>query len=101
MYDDFFYKRLTALRIKKDVAARAMSLDLGLSENYINKIENGKTLPSMKVFFYICEYLNITPMEFFDNGNETPELLSQLNTELRRLDEKSLKNVLELVKNMK
>jgi hypothetical protein len=32
----------------------------------INNIENGINLPSMQAFFYICEYLEITPKEFFD-----------------------------------
>ena len=38
-----------------------MSLSLGQSERYINKIENRRTLPSMTGFFYICEYLILKP----------------------------------------
>ena len=55
------------------VSARDMSLSLGQSESYINKIENKRTLPSMTGFFYICDYLNITPQEFFntDAANRT------------------------------
>ena len=48
------------------VSARDMSLSLGQSESYINKIENKRTLPSMTSFFYICDYLNITPQEELD-----------------------------------
>ena len=48
------------------VSARDMSLSLGQSESYINKIENKRTLPSMTGFFYICDYLNITPQEELD-----------------------------------
>ena len=36
-YIDFFYKRITDLRIQKGVSARDMSLSLGQSESYINK----------------------------------------------------------------
>ena len=32
--------RLSQIRIKKGISARQMSNDLGLGENYINKIEN-------------------------------------------------------------
>ena len=67
-YIETFYKRLTELRMQKGVSARDMSLSLGQSESYINKIENKRTLPSFSGFIYICEYFNITPAEFFDCG---------------------------------
>ena len=60
MYEDFFSERLASLRTTKGVSARDMSLSIGQSANYINKIENKKAYPSMTVFFYICEYLGIT-----------------------------------------
>ena len=46
-------------------SAREMSLALGQNPSYINRIENGKALPSMQGFFSICEYLQITPGDFF------------------------------------
>ena len=58
-----FSRRVTELRMQKGVSARDMSLSLGQSESYINKIENRRTLPSMTGFLYICEYLGITPEE--------------------------------------
>lgn len=71
MYEDFVPERLAKLRIRKGVSARDMSLSLGQAHNYINNIENKKSLPSMPSFFYICEYLGITPQEFFDEGTPT------------------------------
>ena len=65
-YLEWFYQRISELRIQKGVSARDMSLSLGQSESYINKIENKRTLPSMTGFFYICDYLNITPQEELD-----------------------------------
>ena len=60
-----FAERLTQLRIEKGVSARDMSLTLGLSATYINRIENGRMMPSMSVFFDICDYFMLTPSEFF------------------------------------
>lgn len=51
-------------RIQKGVSAREMSLSLGQSTGYINNIENKNSLPSMSVFFYICDYFGISPKEF-------------------------------------
>lgn len=71
MLEELFAQRLTQLRLEKNVSARDMSLSLGQSEAYINRIENKKMLPSMAVFFCICEYFDITPAEFF-NFEEKP-----------------------------
>ncbi|CBK77748.1 Helix-turn-helix [[Clostridium] cf. saccharolyticum K10] len=64
MYEDLFYKRLAELRANKGVSARDMSLSIGQSAGYINALENRNGFPSMQVFFYICEYLGVTPAEF-------------------------------------
>ena len=73
MYEDYFSERLASLRTAKGVSARDMSLSIGQSANYINKIENKKAYPSMTAFFYICEFLGITPKDFFDEGNAHPQ----------------------------
>lgn len=78
MYYDGFSKRLTQLRQEKGVTARDMSLSLGQSESYINKIENNYSLPSMNGFFYICDYFGITPKDFFDYGEEKTILVNTL-----------------------
>ena len=43
-----------------------MNKFIGQSEGYINKIESGYSLPSLSGFFYICEFLEVTPYEFFN-----------------------------------
>lgn len=45
-----------------------MAGSIGQNPGYINGLENKKGLPSMTVFFYICDYLNVTPKEFFDES---------------------------------
>ena len=63
MFEDFFVERLTSLRNQKNVSAREMSLALGQNGSYINRIENKQAFPSMQAFFYICEYLQISPKD--------------------------------------
>ena len=68
-----FGKRISDLRIGGGQnSAREMSLALGQNPSYINRIENGKALPSMQGFFSICEYLQITPGDFFNEDSEAP-----------------------------
>lgn len=64
MQEEDFAKRLSALRQEKGASARDMSLSLGQNAGYINNIENGHNLPSMTVFFYICEYLELLRKNF-------------------------------------
>ena len=56
--------------MKKGVSARDMSLSIGQNEGYINHIENMQAMPSLPVFFNICEYFEITPAEFFSKNED-------------------------------
>ena len=79
-YLNFFSQRLNELRTQKGVSARDMSLSLGQCESYINKIENQKSLPSMNVFFYICDFFDMT-LENPTTTNELFEKISKLTPE--------------------
>ena len=101
VFEESFRKRLIGLRMEKDVSARDMSLSMGQSEGYINKIESGHSLPSLTGFFYICDYFRISPKEFFDDGLCYPPLLTDLMNHLKALNHKQLENILSIVKDMK
>ena len=93
--------RLSSLRINKGVSAMDMSLSIGQSAGYINNIENGVNYPSMQVFFYICEYLGITPREFFDTDTVNPTLVSDLTEVTKGLNSEQLQNLINLAKGLK
>ncbi len=96
-----FAERLTVLRMEKGVSARDMSLSLGQSAGYINNIENGVNLPSMTVFFYICEYFGITPRDFFDIESVSPTKAHELLEITKGLDIKQLDNLIVLAKGLR
>lgn len=96
MLDNQFCRRLAELRIQKGVSARDMSLSIGQSAGYINNIENGKNFPSMMGFFYICEYLGISPEEFFAFETENPIKSSEIAKSLKSLDDTKL-NILSAI----
>ncbi len=89
-YDQQFAERLTKLRLNKGVSAREMSLDIGQNPAYINNIETGKSFPSMMGFFYICEYLEITPVEFFDTSDPNPDQIIRIVEYLKRMNRNQL-----------
>lgn len=94
--EDNFAERLAQLREDKQVSAREMSLAIGQNCSYINRIENKKAFPSMQCFFYICDYLQITPQEFFDDKFQAPRELNKLMESLKSLSPKQL----ELINNI-
>ena len=101
MYDEQkFAVRLTQLRMQRGVSARDMSLSLGQSESYINKIENGKSLPSMMVFFYICEYFGVTPEQFFGYENTDPLLSQEVARKIKALSPKKQKHLIDIIDDM-
>lgn len=101
MYEEYFRKRITQLRIAKGISARDMSLSLGQSESYINKIENGKAFPSMQVFFYICEYFKISPKEFFEDDINNPIIMRSIVDDLNKLNEKQIASIHEIIKGLR
>lgn len=100
MFEEFFSRRLAGLREAKKVSAREMSLSIGQNESYINRIENGKAFPSMQGFFYICEYLGITPEEFFNGATADPSRVRQLAEQMERLSPVQLALIEELVRQL-
>lgn len=99
-YDAFFAERIASLRKQKNVSAREMSLAIGQNGSYINRIENRQAFPSMQGFFYICEYFDISPGEFFNFHMTSSVLLNDAIAELQKLDARHLELIIALAKGM-
>lgn len=99
-YIEWFSKRISQLRVEKGVSARDMSLSLGQSESYINKIENGYTLPSMSGFIYICEYFGISPKDFFDIDSPSPSKQNELLQEIKKLSPEKAGHILAILRDL-
>lgn len=95
-----FSQRLSELRIGKGVSSRDMSLSLGLSPAYINNIENNVSMPSMDAFFLICDYLEISPRDFFDFEQKPPVALLELYVKESCLTPRQINLISELVDEM-
>ena len=97
---EFVRERITQLRLQKGVSEYKMSYDLGHSRGYVNNISSGKTLPSMTEFFAICEYFEITPVEFFDIKSANPKLSKSVLSAIEQLDEDDLELTLANIKRL-
>ncbi len=97
----FICDRISCLRIKKGVSEYKMSLDLGHSKGYIQGISSGKSLPSVAEFLYICDYLDVTPKDFFDVDSDNPQLVNELYNLSKDLQEEDLKVLITTAKRLK
>ena len=97
---EFVRERITQLRLQKGVSEYKMSYDLGHSRGYINNISSGKTLPSMTEFFAICDYFEITPIDFFNSEVRNPTLITELMDSIARLNEEDLELTLLNIKRL-
>ena len=99
--DEQFVERLVKLRNEKNVSAREMSMEIGQSESYISNIENGYGMPSLSVFFYICQYLGVTPKDFFDTDASSPSKALELYERMKTLKPEQLNAIEMILDNMK
>ncbi len=87
-----FADKLRKLRNEKGISAREMSIALGQNVNYINLIENEKRKPSLEMFLYICEYLNVSPEYFFNDSEKNNNIYEQVLKSLSENQKKQLAN---------
>ncbi|WP_330364935.1 helix-turn-helix domain-containing protein [Anaerovorax odorimutans] len=101
IYEKFVRDRITQLRLQKGISEYQLSYDLGHSRSYIYNITSGKSLPPLIEFFSICEYFDITPVEFFDNKLSNPELIHKAVEGLKELDDNDVLIILNLICRLK
>lgn len=96
MTEEFIRKRLTQIRMQKNISEYKMSIDLGHSKSYIQSISSGRAMPSMSEFLYICEYLGVTPEQFFSQDIENPVALEKAQQAIKKLDSADLERITDL-----
>lgn len=101
MDEEFIRNRITELRLKKGVSEYQMSMELGQNRSYIQAISSGRSMPSMKQFLNICEYFEITPLQFFDAQENNPQLIKKALDGMRKMsDDDLIKELYDLMKNV-
>lgn len=64
MDEKYVKDRITELRMQANISEYQLSLELGHSKSYIQSITSGRANPSLSALFEICNYFNLTPLEF-------------------------------------
>lgn len=98
---DFIRNRISTLRMKMNVSEYRMSTDLGHSKSYMQSISSGRAMPSISEFLYICEYLGVTPKEFFDDDITAPQYVHELYNLTKDMPEEDLDILISTAKRLK
>ena len=90
---------IRTIRTRKGMTQEALALESGLSQGYINQLENGKRLYTQKSLEIIAEALSTPVIDFFKGDDENPN--HQKLREGDRADKKNYKKeILSLLNGM-
>lgn len=101
MEPNFVRDRITELRLKKNITENRMSLDLGHSRSYMQSISSGRALPSMTEFLAICDYLEVSPKDFFNEESTNGYLSNKIINEIKDMNEQDLLLILNIINRLK
>lgn len=91
MDKNFIKERINYIRTANKISARNLSLELGMSSEYINQLEGGRLTPSVDFIINFCDYFKISLSEFFDEGKKYPLEYKELIENLNKLNREELK----------
>ena len=93
MEEIYIAKRITQLRMARNISEYQMSLELGHSKSYIQSITSGKSKPS-------THYFNMSLSEFFDEENvESPTVQKAIDA-IRKLSEQDAALALAMIQRL-
>ena len=64
-------KRIAFFRNKKHYTVNKLATLAGISQSYLRDVELGKKNPTVEVLSYVCDALNISLRDFFDDDTYT------------------------------
>lgn len=97
MNKNFIKERINYIRTSNKISARNLSLELGMSSEYINQLESGRLTPSVDFLINFCEYFNIKLSDFFDDEQKYPLEYQKLITNLNKLKKEEVEAVINIV----
>ena len=99
MEESYIAKRITQLRMARNISEYQMSLELGHSKSYIQSITSGKSKPSTQELFNIADYFNMSLSEFFDENVESPTVQKAIDA-IRKLSEQDAALALAMIQRL-
>ncbi len=92
------HKRITYLREQKGITVNKLANLAGISQSFLREIELGNKRPTIETLSYICDALEISLKDFFDDDlfKQFPE--NELLNEIYKLTPEQRKLFLQLLR---
>ncbi|MFL0196448.1 helix-turn-helix domain-containing protein [Clostridium sp. WILCCON 0269] len=98
-----FGERIKSLRLSNKLTATQLAKDIGVTREYLSRLENNAKSPSFELLEKLCGALNITLAEFFktDSSDIIPEHFKKFIDENKNLTPEQLQKLNEFIKTLK
>lgn len=95
-------EKITFLRTEKGLSVNKLANIAGLSQGFVRQIELGEKKPTIESLSLICEALNITLADFFNEEcqNNKEQLIDILNKNIALLTPTQLEALIQVAKAM-
>ena len=90
MDETFIQERIRQLVADSGKSEKLVSRELGRSAGYIQSLTSGKSVPSLLMFFQVCEYFDIAPRDFFDPHISYPQPIQRILSYIYQMTEEDL-----------
>ncbi len=94
-------KRIRELRQANNLKVVELAKKSHISQPYLSDIEKGRTTPSLDKLTSICEALNISLGEFFEQPSDLPSDLLQFLEAAKSLTKEERQAVIHMIKTLK
>ena len=93
--------RITSLRTAKHYTVNKLATLAGISQSYLRDVELGKKNPTVEILSYICDALDISLSEFFDDSTVSALQNDPLLNAIYSLNAKQRLALLEFLQSLK
>lgn len=78
-------ERIRFFREQKNMTVNKLANMAGISQSFLREVELGNKKPTVETLSLVCDALNITLKDFFDNGTPSALLDNELVRQIYRL----------------
>lgn len=93
-------KRIAYFRTAKHYTVNKLATLAGISQSYLRDVELGRKNPTVEVLSYICDALNISLCDFFDDESTDRMFNDPLLSELYKLNKEQKKALIAFIKTL-
>lgn len=93
-------KQITGFRLQKGYSVNKLANMSGISQSYLRDVELGNKNPTVEILSYICDALNISLADFFNEYCSQQVSSDSLMQEIYRLSPGQRKSLAEFLHSM-